>query len=74
MSQNDPRKTAKMPERRKRNVKEDSKGNILKHDSWSNGPIDSEDDQAGENELLNENTVSPRFVSLSYYFRIRPSS
>lgn len=56
-----------MPERRKRNVKEDSKGNILKNDSWSNGP-DSEDDQAGENELLNENTVSPRFVSLSYYF------
>lgn len=47
-----------MPERRKRIVKKDSKGNILKNDSWSNGP-DSEDDQPGENELLNENTVSP---------------
>lgn len=47
-----------MSEGRKRNVREDSRGNILKDHSWSNGP-DSEDDQAGENKLLNENTVSP---------------
>lgn len=56
-----------MSEGRKRNVREDSRGNILKDHSWSNGP-DSEDDQAGENKLLNENTVSPRFVNLSHYY------
>lgn len=58
-----------MSERRKRNVTDDSRGNILKDHSWSNGP-DSEDDQAGENKLLNENTVSPRFVNLSHYYLI----
>nr|XP_003706369.1 PREDICTED: mucolipin-3-like [Megachile rotundata]XP_012147919.1 PREDICTED: mucolipin-3-like [Megachile rotundata] len=36
---------------------EESRGNILKNHSWSNGP-DSEDEIAGENGLLNEN-ISP---------------
>lgn len=47
-------------------VKDESRGNILRNHSWSNGP-DSEDEQAGENELLNECSVSPRFVILSHY-------
>ncbi|XP_016919158.1 mucolipin-3 [Apis cerana] len=42
-----------MSEPRKRIVKDESRGNILKNHSWSNGS-DSENEQAGENELLNE--------------------
>lgn len=40
-----------------RRKEEESRGNILKNHSWSNGP-DSEDELAGENGLLNEN-ISP---------------
>lgn len=54
-----------MSEPRKRIVKDESRGNILKNHSWSNGS-DSENEQAGENELLNE-AVSSRFVILSHY-------
>ncbi|XP_076178711.1 mucolipin-3 [Ptiloglossa arizonensis] len=47
-----------MSEPRKRNLREDAKGNILKSHSWSSGP-DSEDDVNGENGLLNENATGP---------------
>ncbi|XP_031827310.1 mucolipin-3 [Nomia melanderi] len=47
-----------MTEPRKRNLREESRGNGLRNHSWSNGP-DSEDELAGENELLDENVVSP---------------
>ncbi|XP_076280054.1 mucolipin-3 [Lasioglossum baleicum] len=47
-----------MTEPRKRNLREESKGNILRNHSWSNGP-DSEDELDGENELLDENVPSP---------------
>ncbi|XP_076751837.1 mucolipin-3 [Xylocopa sonorina] len=46
-----------MTESNKRNTREESRGNVLRNHSWSNGP-DSEDEQPAENDLLNEN-VSP---------------
>lgn len=56
----------KMSESQKR--REESRGNILRNHSWSNGP-DSDEELAGENGLLNEN-ISPRFASLSQSFLI----
>ncbi|OAD62624.1 Mucolipin-3 [Eufriesea mexicana] len=47
-----------MSESRKRNVREESRGNILRNHSWSNG-LDSGDEQAGENQRLKEHTISP---------------
>ena len=44
-----------MSESQKR--REESRGNILRNHSWSNGP-DSDDELDGENGLLNEN-ISP---------------
>ncbi|XP_017883967.1 mucolipin-3-like [Ceratina calcarata] len=46
-----------MTEPHKRNLREDSRGNLLRNQSWSNGP-DSEEDQPTEHELLNENIGS----------------
>ncbi|XP_054005891.1 mucolipin-3-like [Hylaeus anthracinus] len=47
-----------MSEPQKRNFGEETRGNILGHHSWSNGP-DSEDELTGENGLLNENETGP---------------
>ncbi|XP_076244510.1 mucolipin-3 [Calliopsis andreniformis] len=47
-----------MAEPRRRTLREEMRGNILRNHSWSNGP-DSEDELAGEHGLLNENVVSP---------------
>ncbi|KOC61158.1 Mucolipin-3 [Habropoda laboriosa] len=41
-----------------KNTRDESRGNILTNHTWSNGP-DSDDELARENELLNENMVSP---------------
>ncbi|CAK9808598.1 Mcoln3 [Anthophora quadrimaculata] len=41
-----------------KSVREESRGNILTNHSWSNGP-NSDDELARENELLNENMVTP---------------
>ncbi|CAK9806392.1 Mcoln3 [Anthophora quadrimaculata] len=47
-----------------KSVREESRGNILTNHSWSNGP-NSDDELARENELLNENMVTPSHQRLT---------
>ncbi|CAK9830778.1 Mcoln3 [Anthophora retusa] len=47
-----------------KNAREESRGNILTNHSWSNGP-NSDDELARENELLNENMVTPSHQRLT---------